>query len=97
AITGILWWPEARRDPDRWFLVYGAVWLTMFVGTHLSQVQTMVSPVVVQASVPVLGWAFWWAARRLCRDSGRLTEVPAVVGRAGAAPVAPAADPGPAP
>jgi hypothetical protein len=42
AITGILWWPATRRHPDAWFLVYGLVWLTLFVSTHFAELMLKV-------------------------------------------------------
>lgn len=100
AITGVLWWPETRRAPDRWFVVYVVVWVTMFLATHFSELQAAVSPVVVQVSVPVLGWAFWQSVR-LFRAAAPapagLAAAPAVVGKEGAAAPAGPGEPGPAP
>jgi len=65
AVAGVLWWPAARRDPDRWLLVYAVVWVTMFVSTHFTELQLKLFPAAVQVSVPVLGWAFWRSVRLL--------------------------------
>jgi hypothetical protein len=97
GITAVLWWPETRRDPDRWFLVYGLAWLVLFLSTHFAELQLAALPMAVQVSVPVLGGVFWWAARELRRTAGPLAGPPAVVRKDGAAGPAPTADPGPAP
>jgi hypothetical protein len=72
GITAILWWPQTRYNPERWFILYVFVWVVMFVSTEFSKWQLMILSAAVQVSVPVLGWALWQAVLLLNRPSDEI-------------------------
>lgn len=72
GLTGILWRKEWPTDPDRWLQIYAAVMTVLWVSTQFGEFQEMVSPVVVQLSMPVTAWAWFRAVGLLSRPARTL-------------------------
>ncbi|HET6575768.1 MAG TPA: glycosyltransferase 87 family protein, partial [Fimbriiglobus sp.] len=78
VIPAVLWWTYLPRHRDAWLVLFAVGWVALFVGTDWGRVQDwflrtklgMESPVIVQVSVPLLGWAGWRAARLLGGSRG---------------------------
>ena len=69
ALTGLLWLPERKRNPNAWFLLYGAAWLVTFLSSHFAELQLTLQGLdpssrdglAVQLSIPVLAIVGWRA------------------------------------
>ena len=75
AITAALWWTYAPRHRSAWVVLFAIAWVALFVGTHIGEAQEMIQKklgwdtfVIVQLSVPVLGWVGWKATRLLSAE-----------------------------
>ncbi len=69
ALTGLLWLPERKRNPNAWFLLYGAAWVVTFLSSHFAELQLTLQGLdpasrdglAVQLSIPVLAIVGWRA------------------------------------
>jgi alpha-1,2-mannosyltransferase len=72
VIPAVLWWNYLPRHRPAWRVLFAVGWVGLFVGTDLGRAQDwlvqrfgIAPPVIVQVSVPLLGWAGWRAVRLL--------------------------------
>jgi hypothetical protein len=73
AVVPAVLWRHARPDlRGRWLVLFAAAWAVLFVSTDAGMVQNWVQkrlgvehPVIVQISIPVVGWVGWRAMRLL--------------------------------
>jgi hypothetical protein len=81
----VLWWTHLPQYRTSWLVLFAVGWAALFVGTDWGRVQEwllrdklgMDPPVIVQVSVPLLGWVGWRAARLLVGSHGRPADSPA--------------------
>ncbi|MCZ2342514.1 MAG: DUF2029 domain-containing protein [Bacteroidales bacterium] len=86
-LPAILLWTHAPRHRDAWVVLFALTWAALFVSTDFCQAQLWAErrwlgteSVLLQVSVPVLGWVGWQAACVLIPPEG-VVESPDSIGR----------------
>lgn len=77
--AAVVLWERVPQSRDAWVCLFALAWAALAVSTPLAlwQIREMKFPVVLQVSVPVLGFVGWKAARELawsCGAQARPTE-----------------------
>lgn len=72
VVPAVLWWQARPALRDSWLVLFAVVWAVLFVSTDAGMAQEWLQkragverPIIVQLSVPVVGWVGWQVARLL--------------------------------
>jgi hypothetical protein len=68
-VPAVLWWTHTPRHRSAWVVLYAVVWVALLTATDVGRAQAWVTrtklgfdpAVVIQYSVPAIGWAGWRA------------------------------------
>lgn len=68
--AGVVLWERFPASRGVWLCLFALAWAGLLVSTPLAlvQIRYLQLPVVLQVSIPALGFVGWWAARELARS-----------------------------